>query len=131
MVLPERLFTEHFILLHVFFISNNLISNTRLKLVKNQAKAKQHPEAERLLFENYSLSSFMLSFKTNMRYSKKCVKNKCVCFNEIMCLIILKMRLKMNIGSHRYGINRTRPRHGQKYTKYKMCLSMMMVMCIK
>ena len=35
-----------------FFISNTFISNTRLKLVKNQAKAKQHPEVELLLFEN-------------------------------------------------------------------------------
>ena len=33
--------------------------------------------------------------------------------------------------SHRYDINRTRPRHGDEYTKHKMCLSMMMVMCNK
>ena len=26
-----------------FFTGNNFISNTRLKLAKNQAKAKQHP----------------------------------------------------------------------------------------
>ena len=42
-----------------FLISNTFISNARLKLTNNQAKAKQHPEAELLLFENYSLSSFM------------------------------------------------------------------------
>ena len=29
------------------------IGNTRLKLAKNYPKAKQHPEAERSLFENY------------------------------------------------------------------------------
>ena len=34
-----------------------------MKLVKNQAKAKQHPQAEVSLFENYSLSSSMLSSK--------------------------------------------------------------------
>ena len=34
-----------------FFISNTFISNARLILAKNQAKAKQHPEAENLLFE--------------------------------------------------------------------------------
>ena len=34
----------------------------------------------------------------------------------------------MKNGSHRSNINRTRPRHGHKYTKYKMCLTMMMVM---
>ena len=33
------------------------------------------------------------------------------------------MRLKMK--------NRPRPRHGHKYTKYKICLNIMMVVCIK
>ena len=30
----------------------------------------------------------------------------------------MKMRLKMKHKSHRYGVNRPRPRHGLKYTKY-------------
>ena len=46
---------------HAFFISD-----TRLKFAKYQAKAKQHPEAKLFLFENYSLSSFMLSSKTKI-----------------------------------------------------------------
>ena len=29
-----------------FFISNTFISNAKIKLAKNQANAKQHPEAE-------------------------------------------------------------------------------------
>ena len=37
--------------MHVFYISNTFISNARLKLAKNQAKAKPHLEAELLLFE--------------------------------------------------------------------------------
>ena len=37
----------------------------RLKFAKNQARAKQHPKAELLLFENYSLSSSMLSSTNN------------------------------------------------------------------
>ena len=37
----------------------------------------------------------------------------------------------MENRSHRYDINRPRPRHRHKYTKYKVCLSIMMVMCIK
>ena len=37
-----------------------------------------------------------------------CFKSTCVCFNEIMWLIIMKMRLKIQNGSHRYGINRSR-----------------------
>ena len=36
-------------------MGNTFISNVSLKLTKNLAKAKQHPEAELLLFENYSL----------------------------------------------------------------------------
>ena len=39
----------------LFFISNTFTSNARLKLAKNQANAEQHPEAEILLFENYSV----------------------------------------------------------------------------
>ena len=48
--------------IHAFFISNNFISNAGLKLGKNQANVKQHPEAE---------SSSMLSFKNNKTLSKK------------------------------------------------------------
>ena len=31
---------------HAFFISNTFISTVRMKLAKNQAKTKQHPEKE-------------------------------------------------------------------------------------
>ena len=43
----------------------------------------------------------------------------------------MKIRLKLKNRSHRYDINRPRPRHGHKHTKYKMCHSIMMVICIK
>ena len=56
---------------HAFFISKTFISNTTLRLVKNQANAKQDLEAELLLFENYSHSSYTLSSKNNGTYSKK------------------------------------------------------------
>ena len=46
-----------FFYMHSFFVSNTFISNTRLKLAKNQANTKQHLEAELLLFENCSHSS--------------------------------------------------------------------------
>ena len=95
-----------------FFISNTFISNARLKLGKNQAKAKQHPEAELLLFENYSLSPSTLSSKNNMTYSKSKQKNKCVCIHEIIRLIVMKMKMKMKNRSHRYDINRLKSRHG-------------------
>ena len=37
----------------------------------------------------------------------------------------------MKNRSHRYDINRPSPRHGHKYTKYKMCLGIMILVCIK
>ena len=43
----------------------------------------------------------------------------------------MKMRLKIKIRLHRYDINRPRSRHGDKYSKYKICLSIMMAVCIK
>ena len=43
--------------LHAFLISNTFISNARLKFTKKHLKAKQQPEVEILLFENYRLSS--------------------------------------------------------------------------
>ena len=36
-----------------------------------------------------------------------------------------------NENEAEYDISRPRPRHGPKYTKYKICLSIMMVICIK
>ena len=33
--------------------------------------------------------------------------------------------------SHRHDITRPRARHGDKYTIYEMCLSLMMAICIK
>ena len=49
---------------------NPLIINARL-ILANLANAKQHPEAELSLFENYSPSSFTLSAENIKRYSKK------------------------------------------------------------
>ena len=43
----------------------------------------------------------------------------------------MKMRLKLKNRSHRYNINIARSRHGHKYTKYEMCLSILMNICIK
>ena len=51
----------------------------RLKLAKNQANAKQHPEAELLLFENYTYSSP----KPIGHVLKKKQKNKCACVRKI------------------------------------------------
>ena len=39
--------------------------------------------------------------------------------------------MKMKNRSHRYDINRPKSRHRHKYSKYKKCLSMMILICIK
>ena len=48
---------------HAFFIGNTFICNARLKLAKNYAKGKQHPDTELSLFENNLLSSSTLLSK--------------------------------------------------------------------
>ena len=40
-------------------------------------------------------------------------------------------RLEKKKRSQRYDINRPRPRHVHKYTKYEMYLSKIIVICIK
>ena len=42
-----------------------------------------------------------------------------------------EIEAKKKNRSHRYGINRPRSRQRDKYTKCKMCLSIIMVICIK
>ena len=49
--------------LDTFFVNND-----RLKLAKNQAKPKQHPDAELLLLGNYLVSLSTLSFKNNKTF---------------------------------------------------------------
>ena len=64
----------------LFFISNSFVSYVSPKLAKIQPNAKQHPEADSLLFENYLLATSTLSSKNNRTYSLKSKqKNKCVC----------------------------------------------------
>ena len=106
---------------HVFFLLKN--NNTRLKLVKNPANAMQHPEAELVLFENYSHSSSKLSSKDILRNKQT---NKCVCIHEIMRLIIMKVKMKMTKRSHRYDTNRPRSRYWHKYSTCKKYLSMIL-----
>ena len=61
---------------------------------------------------------------------KSVLNIKYVCFNEILWLIITKINLKIKYRSHRYNINKPRSRHEHKYTKWKMCLGMMMIVCV-
>ena len=54
-----------------------------------------------------------------------------MCIHEILCLIIMKMKMRIKKRSHRYDIYRPRSRHGHKYSKDKQCLTMAMLLCIK
>ena len=117
------IFQRYFYVIHASFISSTFISNARLKLAKNQTNTKEHPEVGLFLFENYSLSSSTLLSKNKRRYSKKCIKNKYVYLNKVVWLMIQP--------ETRYNMKRPRSRHGHKYTKYKMSLSIMLVVCIK
>ena len=51
----SKLLRGYICYIHACFISNTFVSNARLKLAKNEANAKQVPDAEP--FENYSHSS--------------------------------------------------------------------------
>ena len=45
--------------------------------------------------------------------------------------LMMKTRLDMKYRSQRPGANRTRPRHGQRCTKYEIRVSIIMVKCIQ
>ena len=123
---------SHFLASHCiiqYFISNIFISNASLNMAKNQAKSMQHPDAELLIFQNYSLFSPMLSSK-NSRYSKKGTKNNYVYLNKVIWLTTMRRKLKIKID---------RTDTAQIYLGIdmdtnimnKMCFSIMMVLCIK
>ena len=57
-------------------------------------------------------------------------KNKCVCIHKVIRLIIKKMEKEKKSRSHRCDLNRPRSRHGHKYSKYKKCFIMIMVICM-
>ena len=124
--LQKRVGGVHTNLYTRFFISSTFISNARLKLTKNQANTKQHPEAELFPFVNYSQFPSMLSSKNNTTHWKIRKRTSASVFIR---LIIMKMKLKMKNRSHRYDINRPRSRHGHRYSKYKKCLTMIMFIC--
>ena len=111
-----------------FFISNTFISNVRLKLTKNQRNTLRLNFCYlKIVYPSHSCYHPKLIWDI----LKKCAKSKCACFNEIIWLTIMKIRVKMNNRSHRYYMTITRLRHGCNYTKYKKCLSIMMVICNK
>ena len=72
----------------------------------------------------------MLSYKNKRRHSNKCTKDNYVSFNDVIWL--MKDEAENKYRSQRYDINWPRQsRHRHRYAKYKMSLSIMMVICIK
>ena len=55
-------------IIYTLFLSNTFISNSSLKLAKNQAKAKQHPKAELSLFKNYLLFIHVINQQVRLLY---------------------------------------------------------------
>ena len=99
-----------------------------MKLAKNQANAKQYPETE-VIWQSFTFVIHVIS-KNNRIYFKKS-KVKLVFIYEITRLLVMKMKIKINNRSHTYDINRPRSRDGHKHSKYKKCLNMKMLICIR
>ena len=59
---------------NTLFYMQHLYKQCQTETTQNQAKVKQYPEAEILIFENYLLSSSKLSSKNSRRYSKNIQK---------------------------------------------------------
>ena len=59
-----------------FFYKEHFYKQRQAEIDKKSSKAKQHTEAEVLLFQNYSLFSSTLSPKTNRRYCRKYTKKQ-------------------------------------------------------
>ena len=70
-----------------------------MKLPKNKSKAKQHPEAKLLMFENFIFVLHQCYHPKVIGHILKNVqKSKCFCFNEVILLI---MQTEMKKRSHR------------------------------
>ena len=122
----------------------NWKSTTRFFFNKQHFYKPQQTEVGKIIKQKLSNNLMLKScYLEIMRFLYSCYHPKLICdilrdvkktsvwLNEIVWLITMKMRLEKKNGSQRYDINRSRWRHGHKYTIYKMCLSMMVAMCNK
>ena len=82
--------------------------------LRPQVSSKSYATLWDWTFGIWNLLAFFVN--DNGTYSKNVQINKCVYFNEITLLIVMQMKMKNRL--HRYDLNRPRPRHGHKYTKY-------------
>ena len=79
-----------------------MIRTARLKLVRNQANAKQHPELNFFYLKIVYILHQGYYPKMKVHILKNKEKNKCVCINEIIRLIIMKMKMKTKKRLHGY-----------------------------
>ena len=79
-----------------------MISTARLKLVRNQANAKQHAELNFCYLKIIYILHPGYHPKMKAHILKNKEKNKCVCINEIIRLIIMKMKMKTKKRLHGY-----------------------------
>ena len=103
----------NFYVVRTFFISNTFLSNTKLKLEKNQANTKQHFETMSWgwTFTNIHILHSFYHPKIIGDIVKTKKKKKCVCIHQILWLIIEKMMMKMKNRSHKHNINSPRSRY--------------------
>ena len=71
-------------------------------MTKNQANAKEHTEAELLLFENYLLLSSNLSPKNSRGYSKKYAKTSASVLMRLLMTMKLSLYMNSNILNVKY-----------------------------
>ena len=78
----------------LFLYKQHIYKQRQVEIGKNQANAKQHPETELLLFENYShsLFTYVIIYEKQGIFYKNKQNNKCVCIHEIIGLIIMKIK---------------------------------------
>ena len=105
---------NNFLITHAFFVSNTL-SNARLKIAKNQANTKQHPEAELLLLKIFHILHPRYQTKIIGHILKNKQNNKCVCIHAISHT---ENEHENENRSHRYNTNRPMPRDGHRYSKF-------------
>ena len=73
-------------------------------MAKNQAKAKQHPRLNFCYLKGIWFLHSRYELKVIGHILKNVQSGKCVCFNEIISLIRMEMKMKIKKLSHRYDI---------------------------
>ena len=110
-----------------FYISNNFVSNARLKLAK--IKHATHTLRLNISYLRIIIILYPLyDLKIIGHILKYWWRSKRVFIHDITRL--MKM-MKIKNRSYRYDRYRPSSRHGRKYSKYKKCLSIMMLICMK